>query len=97
MAVNPVVRTAEIVADTSTTAQTLPNSVLAARVTNVIQNVSGTPTALTVVSGTPSSGDAQFAGTPDSPSGTVTLSADPATDTVLIVEYQLPGDLPADQ
>ena len=82
---------------TATTAQTLPHSLVAAQVLGVIQVVSGTPTTLTVVSGTPAAGDVQFTGTPTAPSGTLTLEAAAAADTILIVQYVAPGDVPAAQ
>ena len=85
---------------TATTAQTLPHSLVAAQVLGVIQFVgstTGVPTTLTVVSGTPAAGDVQFTGTPEAPSGTLTLSAAAAADTMFIVQYVAPGDVPAAQ
>ena len=79
------------------TAQTLPFGITAAEVKGVIQKVSGTPTNLTVVSTTPSSGDVQFTGTSTAPSGSLTLGGAAAADTTLVVQYVAPGDMPAAQ
>lgn len=71
--------------------QTLPNNIQAAQVTKVTQ-VTGSatwaaPTKYTVVSGTPSAGQVQFTGTPQSPSGTLTFPAALTAGDILIVEY----------
>ncbi len=93
-----VLRVSEITINaTATAAQTLPHGIEAAQVLGVIQIVSGTPTTLTVVSGAPAAGEIQFAGTSTAPSGSLTLSAAAAADTVLVVQYVAPGDVPAAQ
>ena len=76
---------------TASATQSLPNNAQAVQVTKVTQVTgSGTwaaPTKYTVVSSTPSTGQVQFAGSPQSPSGTLTFPAALTAGDLLVVEY----------
>lgn len=85
-----------VLADASTAAQTMHQT--ADAVLTVLQLAGGeTSTAgksLSVVSGAPAAGEAQFAGNPGSPSATLTLNADPAAGTLFFIEYIPQGTIP---
>lgn len=53
-----------------------------------------TATVLSVVAGTPSSGDVQFTGTATAPSKTLTLSSAAVVDSTLEVTYVVAGAIP---
>lgn len=71
--------------------QTLPNNAQAVQVTKVTSIPGGgtwaAPVKYTVVPGAPSSGQVQFTGTPQSPSGTLTFPAALTAGDLLVVEY----------
>lgn len=89
------------VVDSSAAAQTLPHGILAAEVVGAVQELGGataySAATLAPTTGAPSASQIQFTGTPAAPSGTVTLSAAPAANGKLTVQYVEPGDIPADQ
>lgn len=84
------------VVTTATAAQTLPQKV--ARVNSVIGVTGGASvaaTSYTVVTGAPGAGDVQFSGTPQNPSDTLTFNAAQVAAGVLLVDVDVPGDIPA--
>lgn len=95
------INTVTFVVDSAAAAQTLPYGITAAQVLGAILVAGGATsfaaTDLTAVTGTPSSSEIQFTGTPTAPSGTVTLSAAPASAGQLTVAYVAPGNVVAAQ
>jgi len=89
-------RTAVIYAAASAT-QTLPGqAVMVSRVTLITGSATwATPTKYTVVTGTPSAGQVQFTGTPQSPSSTLTFPSALTAGDLLLVEYVPAGALVA--
>ncbi len=82
---------------TASATQTLPQS--AAAVSKVTQVTGGgtwaAPTKYTVVTGTPSAGQVQFTGTPQSPSSTLTFPAALTAGDLLFVEFTPVGAIGA--
>ena len=74
---------------TASATQTLPQSaVMVNKVTQITGGATwAAPTKYTVVTGTPSAGQVQFTGTPQSPSATLTFPAALTAGDLLIVEY----------
>lgn len=77
--------------------QTLPEQ--AVMITSVTQVTGGAtwaaPTKYTIVTGTPSAGQVQFAGTPQNPSATLTFPSALTAGDLLLVEFVPVGAIPA--
>lgn len=95
------INTVTFVVNSAAAAQTLPYGITAAQVLGASLVAGGATafaaTALTVVTGAPTSSEIQFTGTPTAPSATVTLSAAPAANGQLTVAYVAPGQVVAAQ
>lgn len=95
------IQTVAFVVNSASATQTLPFGLKAASVLGAVEELGGATAyaaeSLAVVTGAPGSGDVQFTGTPEAPSGTLTLSAAPAANGKLTVTFIAPGDIPAAQ